>query len=120
MLTHTDAQIGRLVDYLEKSGQLDDTIIVFLSDNGASAEGGVKDPLIISYPAGISKEQQGTVRSQYHHVSDLTPTILDILGVEKPELNYLCEGYKLFFEHAKERIAKLGQTIIDPRARLKL
>lgn len=41
MLTHTDAQIGRLIDYLEQSDQLDNTIIVFLSDNGASAEGGV-------------------------------------------------------------------------------
>ena len=39
-LEHTDAQIGRLLDYLEKAGILDDTIIVFLSDNGASAEGG--------------------------------------------------------------------------------
>lgn len=38
----------------------------------------------------------------------------------KPGLNYLCEGYKLFFEHAQERIEKLGQTIIDPRARMKL
>lgn len=38
----------------------------------------------------------------------------------KPGLNYLCEGYRLFFEHAQERITKLGQTIIDPRARLKL
>ncbi len=146
MLTHTDAQIGRLIDYLEKSGQYDNTIIVFLSDNGASAEGGVdgrfngmcgqdvtvraeheidyayehldeigtelafnhyptgwancgntpfqwykiwaheggiKDPLIIRYPAGIA--DTGAVRGQYHHVTDITPTILDILGVEKPE-----------------------------------
>ena len=40
MLTHTDEQIGRLIDYLEKSDLLDNTVIVFLSDNGASAEGG--------------------------------------------------------------------------------
>lgn len=146
MLTHTDAQIGRLLDYLEKSGVLDDTIIVFLSDNGASAEGGIdgrfnamrgqditvrsegeidfayehldeigtelsfnhyptgwancgntpfqwykiwaheggiKDPLIIRYPKAI--QEPGGVRSQYHHVSDITPTILDIIGVDKPE-----------------------------------
>ena len=38
----------------------------------------------------------------------------------KPGLNYLCEGYKLFFEHTWERIGKLGQTIIDPRARRNL
>lgn len=146
MLTHTDTQIGRLVDYLEESDQLDNTIIVFLSDNGASAEGGIdgrfngmrgqdvtvraegevnyayehldeigtelafnhyptgwancgntpfqwykiwaheggiKDPLIIRYPKGI--ERAGEVRNQYHHVTDITPTILDILGVDKPD-----------------------------------
>jgi arylsulfatase A-like enzyme len=38
-LTHTDTQIGRLLDHLEKMGTLDDTIVVLLSDNGASAEG---------------------------------------------------------------------------------
>ena len=146
MLTHTDDQIGRLIDYLEDSGQLDNTLIIFLSDNGASAEGGIdgrinamrgqdvtvrtpgeidrayerldeigtelafnhyptgwancgntpfrwykiwaheggiKDPLIIRYPKGIS--DKGSVRGQYHHVSDLTPTVLDVIGVDKPE-----------------------------------
>ena len=39
-LTYTDAQIGRILDYLEESGQLDDTIVVVISDNGASGEGG--------------------------------------------------------------------------------
>jgi arylsulfatase A-like enzyme len=39
-LEHTDAQIGRLVDALERLGQLDDTLLVLLSDNGASQEGG--------------------------------------------------------------------------------
>ncbi|MBF6554614.1 MAG: arylsulfatase [Acidimicrobiales bacterium] len=39
-LEHTDAQIGRLVDALENLGQLDNTLILLLSDNGASQEGG--------------------------------------------------------------------------------
>lgn len=39
-LEHTDAQIGRLVADLEALGRLDDTVIVLLSDNGASQEGG--------------------------------------------------------------------------------
>ena len=39
-LEHTDAQIGRLVDSLADLGELDDTLIVLLSDNGASQEGG--------------------------------------------------------------------------------
>ena len=39
-LEHTDAQIGRLVDALEALGQLDNTLFILLSDNGASQEGG--------------------------------------------------------------------------------
>jgi arylsulfatase A-like enzyme len=39
-VSYTDAQIGRLIGYLEESGQLDNTIIVVVSDNGASGEGG--------------------------------------------------------------------------------
>jgi arylsulfatase len=39
-LSYTDAQVGRILDYLEESGQLDNTIIVVISDNGASGEGG--------------------------------------------------------------------------------
>ena len=39
-LTHTDAQIGALLDQLEAIGQLDNTIVLLFSDNGASAEGG--------------------------------------------------------------------------------
>ncbi|MFF1904805.1 arylsulfatase [Kitasatospora sp. NPDC058218] len=39
-LSHCDDQIGRLLDYLERSEQLENTIIVVVSDNGASGEGG--------------------------------------------------------------------------------
>ncbi|MCK9904994.1 arylsulfatase [Frankia sp. Cpl3] len=39
-LTHADAQIGRLLDALERLGTLDNTIVLLMSDNGASAEGG--------------------------------------------------------------------------------
>ncbi|MFP5326091.1 MAG: arylsulfatase, partial [Acidimicrobiia bacterium] len=39
-LDHTDAQIGRLVEGLRDMGELDDTLLVFLTDNGASQEGG--------------------------------------------------------------------------------
>jgi arylsulfatase len=39
-LSHADHEIGRLLDYLDESGQLDNTIIVLVSDNGASGEGG--------------------------------------------------------------------------------
>lgn len=39
-LSHTDHQIGRLLDFLKKIGEFDNTLIMVLSDNGASSEGG--------------------------------------------------------------------------------
>ncbi len=39
-LDHTDHQIGRLIDHLDATGELDNTLVVLLSDNGASQEGG--------------------------------------------------------------------------------
>src|SRR5579871_1385869 len=39
-LEHTDHHIGRLLQFLERSGQLDNTLVMVVSDNGASAEGG--------------------------------------------------------------------------------
>lgn len=141
-MTHTDAQIGRLIDDLEKRGILDETIILVLSDNGASAEGGrlgivnevfeqngvaesmedklasvdrlggpgisniyaagwamagntpnrwykrqvheggTRSPLIVHWPAGIAS--RGEVRSQFHHVVDIYPTVLEAAGVAMP------------------------------------
>ena len=40
MLHHFDENLGRVIDTLERTGQLDDTIVMVLSDNGASQEGG--------------------------------------------------------------------------------
>ncbi|MFF0817698.1 sulfatase-like hydrolase/transferase [Rhodococcus sp. NPDC003318] len=39
-ISYTDDQVGRVIDYLDESGQLDNTIVVVVSDNGASGEGG--------------------------------------------------------------------------------
>jgi len=41
-LSYTDAQIGRLVSFLEDNDELDNTLIILVSDNGASAEGGAE------------------------------------------------------------------------------
>jgi len=41
MIEHMDAQIGRVLQFLESTGRLDDTLIVFMSDNGAEAASGV-------------------------------------------------------------------------------
>jgi arylsulfatase A-like enzyme len=39
-LSHADHHIGRLLDYLEESSQLENTMVVLVSDNGASGESG--------------------------------------------------------------------------------
>jgi arylsulfatase len=39
-ISYNDHQLGRLLDYLEESGQIDNTLVVVISDNGASGEGG--------------------------------------------------------------------------------
>jgi len=39
-VSHADHQLGRMLDYLEESGQLENTLVVVVSDNGASGEGG--------------------------------------------------------------------------------
>jgi arylsulfatase len=41
-LSHTDHQLGRVIDFLRQAGELDDTLVVVVSDNGASAEGGAE------------------------------------------------------------------------------
>jgi arylsulfatase len=140
---YTDVEIGRLIDYLEQSGQLDNTIVFYCADNGASGEGspsgsvnenkffnnypddlaenlkymdvlgstqtynhfptgwavafstpfqmfkryaeyagGTCCPLVISWPKGI--KAKGEVRNQYHHSTDIVPTILDVCGLKMP------------------------------------
>ena len=151
---YTDAQIGRLIDYLEETGQLDNTVVFYAADNGASGEGspngsvnenkffngypdelsenlkyldvlgspdtynhfptgwaaafstpfqmfkrysqfsgGTCDPLIIHWPKGI--KAKGEIRNQYHHSTDIVPTILEICGLEMPKVYNGVEQYPL-------------------------
>src|SRR5439155_579838 len=142
-LSHTDHQVGRLVEFLRQQGDLDNTLIMVVSDNGASAEGGpagttnelqffnnaaepledslaaidelggpgtfnhypwgwtwagntpfrrwkretyrggASDPFIVSWPRQITA--RGEVRTQYAHIIDMVPTVLDLLGIEPPQ-----------------------------------
>lgn len=148
MLEHTDAQLGRLVDFLERRGLLEDTVLLVLSDNGASREGGpygvmdefsffngawedidalvasgrlddiggphshanypwgwaqagnaplrwykqntygggVRVPLVVHWPRGIPASARGTLRRQFCHAVDITPTLLAITGATMPEV----------------------------------
>ena len=141
-LSHTDHHIGRLIEFLRTIDQLDNTLIMVVSDNGASAEGGVtgttnearffnnvpgsvdddltvidelggpkhfnhypwgwtfagntpfrrwkretyrggsSDPFLMQWPARI--KSGGEIRTQYAHVIDMVPTVLDLLGFESP------------------------------------
>ena len=106
LCSYNDHQVGRLLDYLEKSGQLDDTIVVACSANAAgpgldvypagwawafrtpynalrqqSPGGSVPSPLIISWPREM-RDVTGGVRDQYHHAADLVPTILGCVGCD--------------------------------------
>ncbi|MCV7194545.1 arylsulfatase [Mycolicibacterium brumae] len=148
----TDVQVGRVVDYLEQTGQLDNTLILYCADNGASGEGtpngsvnenkffngypdaladnmalldqlgtpqtynhyptgwatafstpfqmfkryaqfsgGTCDPLVIHWPKGI--QAKGQIRHQYHHVTDVVPTVLDAIGLQMPEVYRGVEQY---------------------------
>jgi len=92
-----DSQIGRIVDYLEQTGLIDNTVIIFAADHGETlgSHGGLTDkgwhhfeethriPLIIRMPGS---EYSGKVVSQFVSLADLYPTILEIAGVEwEPE-----------------------------------
>ncbi len=151
---YTDVQVGRIVDYLEQTGQLDNTLIFYCADNGASGEGspngsvnenkffngypdelsenmqyletlgspetynhyptgwavafstpfqmfkryaqfagGTCDPLVIHWPKGI--KAKGEIRHQYHHSTDIVPTILDVTGLKMPEVYRGVEQYPL-------------------------
>jgi arylsulfatase len=50
----------------------------------AGYEGGVADPLIVSWPAGITA--RGEIRDQYVHAVDVVPTLYELLGVEPPDV----------------------------------
>ncbi|HUP84582.1 MAG TPA: arylsulfatase [Acidimicrobiales bacterium] len=78
MLEHTDAQIGRVVDFLEARGILDDTLLLVLSDNGASREGG---------PFGVMDEFS-FFNSIGEDIDDLVARRLDDVGGPHSHSNY--------------------------------
>jgi hypothetical protein len=50
---------------------------------GTTHAGGIRDPLVVSWPAGFG-DAAGSIRTQYHHVSDIVPTVLELLGLDAP------------------------------------
>jgi arylsulfatase A len=95
-IDNTDRAIGRLVARLEKLGELDNTIIIYSSDNGsyrqerngelrgkkgALFEGGHRVPGIIYWKGGIPG---GRVEDEPAGAVDLLPTLCGLIGIEKP------------------------------------
>ncbi|MFI3316086.1 MAG: sulfatase-like hydrolase/transferase [Rikenellaceae bacterium] len=81
-----DDAVGALMQYLEDSGQAENTIIFYLSDHGIDQkssmyEGGIHIPLMV-WGAGV--EAKGTECDRLIHTCDLTATALEVAGVEKP------------------------------------
>ncbi len=76
-LTHTDAQVARIIDFIEQVNETDDTIVMIMSDNGASAEGGAKGSFNEQYffnfiPESLEENLQriddlGTPRANNHY-----------------------------------------------------
>ncbi|MDA7936903.1 sulfatase-like hydrolase/transferase, partial [bacterium] len=96
-IDNTDRAIGRLVAKLEKLGELDNTIIIYASDNGsylqkrngelrgkkgALFEGGHRVPGIFYWKDGIPG---GRIEKEPAGVVDLLPTLCGLIGIDKPE-----------------------------------
>lgn len=97
LLSQLDHNVSRVLDALKQSGQWDNTIVVFASDNGSPnigrdsnwpltgqkntyREGGVRAPLMIRWP-GHSNNQDF---AQVTHLVDLYPTLLNMVGGTPP------------------------------------
>ena len=103
-VTAMDANVGRLLDWLEENGERENTLIVFTSDNGMNMghhgiygkgngtfppnmfDTSVKVPMLVSQPGHVP---EGKVISTLHSHYDIMPTLLAYLGVENPEADAL-------------------------------
>lgn len=93
MIIEVDAQIGRVIDALEKSGKLEHTIVVFAGDNGLAMgqhglmgkqslyDHSIKVPLVVWAP-GIPK---GERNEGLCYLYDINPTLSELLGIPPAE-----------------------------------
>ncbi len=93
LITHMDEQIGRILAALEESGELENTLIIFASDNGLALgshgligkqnvyEHSVGVPLLFAGP-GIPKDQK---RDALVYLYDIFPTVCEMNGLDAPK-----------------------------------
>jgi arylsulfatase len=106
MIDRVDQNLARIVEALRKRGQFDNTLILFLSDNGSDEvrgplwgqvsntpfrkfkvwvhDGGIASPLIAHWPAGIPASQRGKIVTGPAHIMDVFPTCLDAAAAKHP------------------------------------
>ena len=113
LLEGMDKSLGDVLDYLDKQHLANNTVILFMSDNGGLStsparsapahtqnlplragkssvyEGGIREPMLVRWP-GVVKP--GSVVNQYVIIEDFFPTILDIANIKKPELTQSLDG----------------------------
>lgn len=97
MVTHCDEQIGRLLAHLDSAGLRDNTIVLFMSDNGgvsrhfnaglrgrkgSAYEGGVRSPLFIRWPGKVPAGAK--VDAMAAHI-DILPTLCELTGTPLPQ-----------------------------------
>jgi hypothetical protein len=97
MITNIDDNVGRLLRALDAAGLRDETIVIFMTDNGPQHprynaglrglkgtvfEGGIRVPFIVRWPGHL--EAGRVVTTPGAHI-DVTPTLLDACGVVAPE-----------------------------------
>lgn len=89
-ITIMDREVGELIDEIKKAGLLEETIIIFYSDNGGPLprgkreiyDSGLRVPMIIRFP---HKQHSGTVVDDLISFVDIPPTILSLAGIEPPQ-----------------------------------
>ncbi|MEQ8789264.1 MAG: sulfatase [Pirellulaceae bacterium] len=89
-IEHFDAHLGRMLDMLEKAGELENTLVVVTSDNGMAFprakancyEYGVHMPLAVCWPKQVPG---GRVVDDLVSFTDLAPTYLDVAGLKPSE-----------------------------------
>lgn len=109
MIHHMDEGIGKIVEQLRQQDQLDNTLIIFTSDNGGERfsnnwpfvggkmdllEGGIRVPLIAHWPNGISADSKGNVSAVTNLTMDWTNTLVSAAG-ESAQASHPFDGINL-------------------------